>query len=147
MAGLVRLIRAPRLADAPYAYAASLPASAQLLFLAGACPLDENGFVVAPGDFAAQAGQCFDNLVEALSAAGATVTDVASTRVLVASANRADLGTAWDVIHERFGEHDVPSTLIGVAALGYEGQLVELEATAGIIAAADDESARGIRLR
>ncbi len=30
------------------------------------------------------------------------------------------------------GAHDVPSTLLGVAVLGYDDQLVEVEATAVI---------------
>ena len=69
----------------------------------------------------------------ALEAAGAGIGDVISTRILVASTERADLVTAWGVVREAFGEHDVPSTLMGVTVLGYEDQLVELEATAAII--------------
>ena len=129
----VRLIRVPTLADAPYAYASTVPASSRLIFMAGACPLDKNGLVVAPDDFEAQASQCLDNLVEALAAAGAKLTDVVTTRVLVASSVRADLSSVWRVVSARFAEHDVPSTLIGVAALGYEGQLVEIEATAALV--------------
>jgi hypothetical protein len=37
---------------------------------------------------------------------------------------------AWQVVHERFGEHDAPSTLLGVAVLGYPDQLVEVEVVA-----------------
>jgi enamine deaminase RidA (YjgF/YER057c/UK114 family) len=129
----VRLIRVPQLAEAPYAYASTISASARFVFLAGACPIDENGLVVTLGDIAGQAQQCLDNLVAALAAAGALLTDVVWTRVLVASSEPADLAAAWAVVHERFGDHDVPSTLIGVAALGYAGQLVEIEATAGIV--------------
>ena len=52
------------------------------------------------------------------------------TTVFVASAERADLVAAWDVISAAFGEHDAPSTLLGVSVLGYENQLVEIEAVA-----------------
>ena len=52
------------------------------------------------------------------------------TTVFVASAERADLVAAWDVVRAAFGEHDAPSTLLGVAVLGYENQLVEIEAVA-----------------
>jgi hypothetical protein len=55
-----------------------------------------------------------------------------SIRVLVASSRRLDLGDSWHVVREAFGGHDAPSTLIGVAALGYEGQLVEIEAVAAV---------------
>jgi enamine deaminase RidA (YjgF/YER057c/UK114 family) len=50
--------------------------------------------------------------------------------VFVASAERADLVAAWDVVSAAFGEHDAPSTLLGVAVLGYPSQLVEIEAVA-----------------
>lgn len=68
-----------------------------------------------------------------LEAAGACMEDVISTRVLVASTERADLVTAWDVVRAAFGDHDVPSTLMGVTVLGYESQLVEIEAIAAVI--------------
>ncbi|MET4541735.1 hypothetical protein ABIE37_003537 [Arthrobacter bambusae] len=54
-------------------------------------------------------------------------------RVLVASAQQADLITAWDVVRAAFGDHDVPSTLMGVTVLGYDHQLVEIEAIAAVI--------------
>jgi len=56
--------------------------------------------------------------------------DVLKTTVYVASDDRADLVRAWDVIAEAFGDARPPSTLLGVAMLGYAGQLVELEAVA-----------------
>lgn len=71
-------------------------------------------------------------LIRAASLAGATLTDVISTRVLVASSAQADLVTAWDVVHAAFGSHDVPSTLLGVTVLGYDHQLVEIEAIAAV---------------
>ena len=103
------------------------------MHLAGACPLDADGATVAHGDIAAQAAQCVDNLRIALADAGATLGDVLSTRVLVASADRADLVSAWQVVRDAFGNHDVPSTLFGVTVLGYEHQLVEVEATATVL--------------
>jgi enamine deaminase RidA (YjgF/YER057c/UK114 family) len=127
-----RLVRSDALAVAPYAYASIVPAGSNLIFLAGACPLDAAGGVVPLSDFAGQAARCLDNLEVALAAADASVSDVVSTRVLVASSDRADLGLAWGVVQERFGDHDVPSTLVGVTVLGYEGQLVEIEAVAAV---------------
>jgi enamine deaminase RidA (YjgF/YER057c/UK114 family) len=69
----------------------------------------------------------------ALRAAGAELTDVISTRVLVASTRQADLVTAWEVVRDAFGDHDVPSTLMGVTVLGYDDQLVEIEAVAAVV--------------
>jgi enamine deaminase RidA (YjgF/YER057c/UK114 family) len=134
MVSPVRLIRSAHLSDAPYAYGAVVDGGARLLFLAGACPLEPDGTTSAVGDYAGQATRCIENMTEALRAAGASLRDVVSTRVLVASAQRADLGTVWDVVHDAFGDHDVPSTLYGVTVLGYEDQLVEIEAVAAISA-------------
>jgi len=69
----------------------------------------------------------------ALGDAGASLEDVVTTRVLVASSDQADLVTAWQVVRDAFGDHDAPSTLLGVAALGYDHQLVEIEATAAVL--------------
>jgi enamine deaminase RidA (YjgF/YER057c/UK114 family) len=126
----VPLIRADRLYDqVPYAYAA-IARPGDLVFTAGACPLDEDGLIVAPGDVGLQARQAVANLAEALRAAGSSLTDVLKTTIYVASADQGDLVTAWDVIRSAFGEHDAPSTLLGVTVLGWNGQLVEIEAVA-----------------
>ena len=126
----VELVRSSSLAGSvPYAYAAVTPPG-RTVWTAGACPLDEQGTVVAPGDVAAQARQVMANLVVALDAAGARLADVARSTVYVASADRSDLVAAWDVVRAAFGDHDAPSTLLGVAALGYLDQLVEVEAVA-----------------
>ncbi len=125
----VELVRAPCLSqDVPYAYAARVPG--HLVFTAGACPLGETGEVVHPGNPAAQADQVMRNLRVALDAAGCSLNDVAKTTVYVASSDRADLVAAWEVISAAFGDHDPPSTLLGVAVLGYPDQLVEVEAVA-----------------
>ena len=130
----VTLIRSASLwSVAQYAYAATAPAAARLIFLAGACPLNQDGTTVAPGDYAAQAAKAFENLRTALADAGAAVTDVISTRVLVASSQQPDLVTAWMVLRDAFGDHDVPSTLLGVTVLGYPDQLVEIEAVAAVL--------------
>lgn len=129
----VTLIRSASLSDAPeYAYAATAPADARLIFLAGSCPLNEDGSTTGVGDFAAQAAKCIDNMNIALAEAGADIDDVISTRVLVASTKQSDLVTAWEVVRDAFGDHDVPSTLLGVTVLGYDNQLVEIEAVAAV---------------
>lgn len=134
MASSVQLIRASDLSDvAEYAYAATAPKDARLVFLAGSCPLADDGTTVAVGDYAGQAAACIKTMTRALAAAGATLHDVINTRVLVASARQADLVTAWEVVRDAFGDHDVPSTLMGVTVLGYDDQLVEIEAVAAVV--------------
>ena len=129
----VELIRSDELTDvAPYAYAAVAHGVTRLVFTAGACPLDANGKTVAVGEVAGQAEQVMANLQVALRAAGAELTDVVKSTVYVATQSQRDLVTAWDVVHRWFGEHDAPSTLLGVAVLGYDDQLVEVEAVAAL---------------
>jgi len=131
---VVQLIRSTALSDvAEYAYAATVPADARLVFLAGACPLDADGATVAVGDVRGQAAQCVANLRTALAAAGAGIEDLVQTRVLVASSRQADLVAAWEVVRAAMGDHDVPSTLLGVTVLGYDDQLVEIEGTAAVV--------------
>ncbi|MGD3112554.1 RidA family protein [Streptomyces sp. YGL11-2] len=130
----VTLIRSPSLSDAAeYAYAATAPPGARLIFLAGACPLNEDGSTAAVGDVAGQAAKAVANMRTALADSGASLHDVISTRVLVASHRREDLVTAWGVVRDAFGDHDVPSTLMGVTVLGYRDQLVEIEAIAAVL--------------
>lgn len=118
----IKLVRSDSMyPDAPYAYASIAPRGS-LIFTAGACPLDDKGEVVGAGDVRAQASLAVANLATALAESGATL--------FVASAEREDLVAAWDVVSAAFGEHDAPSTLLGVAVLGYTGQLVEIEAVA-----------------
>jgi enamine deaminase RidA (YjgF/YER057c/UK114 family) len=135
MSDRVVLVRTAELSDvAEYAYAASVPMPARLVFAAGACPLDDAGETVSPGDVAGQARQVMANLETALAAAGARLNDVVKTTVYVASGTQADLVTAWEVVRDRFAahDHDPPSTLLGVAVLGYRNQLVEVEAIAAV---------------
>ncbi|MEU6074570.1 RidA family protein [Micromonospora sp. NPDC047074] len=129
----MNLIRVPALSDvAEYAYAATVEPPARLVFTAGACPLDAEGRTVAPGDPVGQARQVMANLETALAAAGARLTDVVKTTVYVASSRQDDLVAVWEVVRGAFGGHEPPSTLLGVAVLGYSDQLVEVEAVAAV---------------
>lgn len=130
----VRLIRSPALSDiTEYACAATASRESRLVFLAGACPLAPDGTTLGAGDPAGQATASIGNLELALAAAGATLTDVISTRILVASNQQKDLVAAWEVIRDAFGDHDVPSTLMGVTVRGSTDRLVEIEAVAALM--------------
>ncbi|MFG2987473.1 RidA family protein [Streptomyces sp. NPDC048258] len=134
MARAITLIRSTSLSDvAEYAYAATAPAESRLIFLAGACPLNDDGSTAAIGDYAGQAVKAMENMQAALTASGASPQDVISTRVLVASARREHLVAAWEVVRDSFADHAVPSTLMGVTVLGYKDQLVEIEAVAAVL--------------
>jgi len=125
----MELVRVPTLTqEVPYSYAAV--AHGGTVYAAGACPLDDHGAVVAPGDVTAQAELVMRNLEQALRAARCGLDDVLKTTVYVASSDRAGLVAAWNAVRAAFGDHDPPSTLLGVAVLGYPDQLVEVEAVA-----------------
>jgi enamine deaminase RidA (YjgF/YER057c/UK114 family) len=114
----------------PYEYGAVAPAGA-VLFTAGACPLDADGDVVGLGDHIAQARVALDNLVLALDRYGARLEDLVKTTVYVLG-DRNDLVAVWSVIAQGLAPLRPPSTLLGVAALGYSGQLVEIEGIAAV---------------
>lgn len=103
-------------------------------YLAGQCPLDASGAVVGTGDLMAQVDQVAANALAALSAAGATPGDVVRSVIYVASDHTAELAAVWDRLNagpiaEAF---TTASTLLGVAALGFPGQLVEVDLTAAL---------------
>jgi enamine deaminase RidA (YjgF/YER057c/UK114 family) len=126
----VELVRTNRLfSGIPYAYAATAP-EIGLIVTAGACPLDDQGRVVAPGDIAAQMRQALENLRIALEESGAAMRDVLKTTIFVSTSSRDDLVVAWNEVAGGFGDHNPPSTLLGVSVLGFPDQLVEVEAIA-----------------
>jgi enamine deaminase RidA (YjgF/YER057c/UK114 family) len=127
MAAISHVNPAGLYAGAPYHYAAVVDGG-RMAFAAGACPIDEQG-VVVPGGLEAQAQKAVENLFVALSAAGAAKDDVLKTTVYVSS-DQPDLVRAWEVVAAAFAPARPPSTLLGVAVLGYTGQLVEIEAIA-----------------
>ena len=55
--------------------------------------------------------------------------------------DRTELTAVWTVVADRLLPFRPPSTLLGVSALGYPGQLVEIEG----IAALHNEEVRGTR--
>ena len=113
----------------PYEYFAVAP-EGSLVFTAGSCPLDADGRVVAVGDHEGQARQALANLRAALAEAGSGFDHVLKSTVYVVAAERAELVRTWSVVEKAFAPAKPPSTLLGVALLGYPDQLVEIEAVA-----------------
>jgi enamine deaminase RidA (YjgF/YER057c/UK114 family) len=109
----------------PYEYSAT---ARGLIFTAGACPLDQTGLVVAPGDFERQTAQAVENLIAALAQRDVGADALLKTTVFVVSTDRGDLLRVWEIVSARLGR--APSTLVGVALLGYPDQLVEIDAIA-----------------
>ncbi|SEF37281.1 Enamine deaminase RidA, house cleaning of reactive enamine intermediates, YjgF/YER057c/UK114 family [Amycolatopsis pretoriensis] len=102
------------------------------MYLAGQCPVAADGSV-AEGVLP-QVDQVVANTAAALEFAGAEPADVVRTVVYVVTADRAVLSEVWDrLTGSEIGEaFTSASTLVGVAQLGFEGQLVELDVTAAL---------------
>ena len=113
-----------------YSHVASVTA-ARWVWTAGAVPLDADGALVGADDRAAQTQQVVANLLAALEEGGAQAGDVVKTTVYVVAHEQAHLLEVWDVVRES-PLAGAPSTLLGVAMLGYAGQLVEVEAVAAV---------------
>ena len=117
--------------------AAGLPATPQYqyaqrmgnqLFVAGQVPHDAHGRLVGPDDPYAQALQCLNNLSAVMAVHGFSSLDVRQLVVYVVG-EQANLSAAWNAVTESFSGQVPPATLLGVARLGYVGQLVEVAAT------------------
>ena len=128
---MIEHFNAPRLSDPPGYSHAVVASGGRLVVTAGAVPLDPDGNVVGHGDYATQTKQVLDNLGLALGAACARGEDVLKTTVYVVTEDRANLAEVWRVIQES-EVAAAASTLLGVSLLGYERQLVEVEAIAVI---------------
>jgi enamine deaminase RidA (YjgF/YER057c/UK114 family) len=116
-----------------YHHVTIVPAG-RLAFLAGQCPLDPDGTLVGDGDALAQADQVARNALAVLAAAGARPDQVVRSTIYVVSPDTTVLAAVW----RRLNDSDLgpafgtASTLLGVASLGFTGQLVELDLTAAL---------------
>ena len=126
----------PATVHAPDGYShVTISTAGRLAHLAGQCPLDLSGEVVGkPGDYAAQTEQVITNCLAVLEAAGAVPADVVRSVVYVVSPDSGVLSAVWRQLNasplaEAF---TTASTLLGVAALGYQRQLVEVDLTAAL---------------
>jgi len=107
----------------------------RLAHLAGQCPLDLSGVVVGePGDRGAQTEQVITNCLAVLEAAGATPADVVRSVIYVVSPDSDVLSEAWRqlIASPLAPAFTTASTLLGVASLGYQGQLIEIDLTAAL---------------
>ena len=102
--------------------------------LAGLCPLDADEQIVGPGDLGAQIDQVVANALAILSAADATPHDVVRSVIYVVSADSTVLASAWQRLNASplAPAFATASTLLGVTALGYTGQLIEIDLTASL---------------
>jgi enamine deaminase RidA (YjgF/YER057c/UK114 family) len=124
----------PGVHETPGYHHVTIVPAGRLAFLAGQCPLDADGRLVGAGDHLAQADQVAANALTVLAAAGARPDRVVRSTIYVVSPDDRVLAAVWRRLNDSplgaaFG---TASTLLGVAALGFTGQLVELDLTAAL---------------
>lgn len=105
--------------------------SGKMVFISGQVAFNPKGELVGKGDLRAQTTQVYENLKNALAAAGATTADVVKLNTYVVDFKAADLAAIREVRGQYFPFENMPaSTLVGVQALAFDGFLIEVEAVA-----------------
>ncbi|EGD54370.1 RidA family protein [Gordonia neofelifaecis] len=123
--------RSARLHDGGFAYGAQV-APHSLIYTAGLSPLDRHGAVVAAGDPLAQVDRVVECLDELLDERGAGRADIVKLTVYVATIDGEVLGAVWFALDAIFDGATPPAIVLGVSALPYPGQRVELEAVVAL---------------
>ena len=118
-------IQAGLAATPGYRYAESI---GNQLFVAGQVPQDGNGNLVGLDHPQAQATQCLQNLRTLIELHGFRDRDIRHLTIYVVG-DRSDLVDAWQAVTTWFDNTVPPATLLGVAQLGHDNQLVEIDAT------------------
>lgn len=126
-----------------YANGVLVPAGARVLFVAGQIGWDERERLVGE-DFGAQFERALANVVEVVTAAGGSASDLVRLTVYVTDRReyataRGDLGEAWERL---LGRHYPAIALVEVAGLLEPGAKVEIEGIAALVPEAPPASAR-----
>ena len=113
------------LAQTPgYRYAS---VSGDHIHVAGQVPQDSSGQICNINDPYGQATRCLRNLELLLGCYDFAMNDIRHLTVYVVGAHE-NLIAAWNAVLNYFLDDVPPATLIGVSLLGYEDQLVEMDA-------------------
>lgn len=98
------------------------------LFVAGQVPHDSKANLVGIDNPPTQVRQCLSNLQTLVTLHGFDTQDIRHLKIYVVG-DQQNLTETWQAVIEWFDNDVPPATLLGVARLGYEGQLVEIDAT------------------
>ncbi|NGO68830.1 RidA family protein [Streptomyces boncukensis] len=112
-----------------YSHTVSVPASGELVFIAGQYASDAEGAAV-DGNFATQVSVAFDKLGTALEAVGLGYRDVARLGTYVVDHDLDKLAALGKEVHRIWGDSPPAQTLSGVASLALPGMLFEVDAVA-----------------
>jgi enamine deaminase RidA (YjgF/YER057c/UK114 family) len=117
-----------------YSQVAVAAPGSRLVAIAGQVAVDARGTLVGAGDLHAQAEQAFRNLRLALEAAGGGPRDLVKYTIHVVDSSPAHVEPVFEAARAAFdGELPlVPSTWLGVAALGLPEWLIEVDGLAAV---------------
>ena len=132
MSGTIRRINPEQLHRTPGYHHITVVEAGRLAFLAGQCPIDADGHLIGPDDVYAQSDQVAVNVLLALAAVGAGPEHVVRAVIYVVNDDEGVLAHVWNHFKQSpiAAAFTSASTLLGVARLGFPGQLVEVELTA-----------------
>jgi enamine deaminase RidA (YjgF/YER057c/UK114 family) len=134
MSAKITRINPDQLHETPGYHHITVVETGRTAYLAGQCPLDRHGSLVGSGSLDMQIDQVAANALTALAAVGAQPQHVVRSVIYVCSDDTGVLAAAWrrltsSVIGPAF---TTASTLLGVAQLGFGGQLVEVDLTVAL---------------
>lgn len=125
----IERVNPDQLHETPGYHHLTIVEAGRMAYLSGQCPLDRSGALVGADDYDAQVDQVVENSLVALAAVGAKPADVVRSWVHVVSDGDRAVANAWHrIAQSALGQGlTSASTLLGVAQLGFPGQLVELD--------------------
>jgi enamine deaminase RidA (YjgF/YER057c/UK114 family) len=131
---VLQKLNPPGIHEPPGYHHVTIVEAGRTAHLAGQCPLAADGSLVGPGDHLAQADQVARNALAVLAAVGASPARVVRSVIYVVSEDNLMLSAVWDRLNQSAlgPAFSTASTLLGVASLGFTGQLVEVDLTAAL---------------
>lgn len=113
--------------EKPFGFSQAVRAG-DFLFLAGQLPADASGALIGEGDIRAQTRKTFENIKAVLAAAGSSLDDI--VELVSYHTNLADLGEVAAVKAEYLSKDFPTWTALGVTALAFPGQMIEIKVVA-----------------
>jgi 2-iminobutanoate/2-iminopropanoate deaminase len=113
-----------------YTHIVEVSGAAKMVYISGQIAFDTSGNVVGAGDMKAQAEQVFKNLNAALTAAGATFSDVVKMNTYITDMDKAP--AVREVRARYFGDTTPASTFVKVAGLVRPDLMLEIEVIAAV---------------
>jgi enamine deaminase RidA (YjgF/YER057c/UK114 family) len=130
----ITLLRPEGLIHSPaFSHVAVIPPGATTIYVGGQNPVDANGALVGGDNVGAQTTQVMKNLRVALTAAGASLSDVVSMTLF--AVDGIDLNAGYAVAAQALDQESDPPLIAAamVPSLAVPGALVELSAIAAVV--------------